>query len=205
MILGFMRRRSSQPKPMRSNDPGPKFSMRTSARSTIFLRIARPSGALRSSVIAFLLLFSIKKNQASSSVFSDTMRRPGSPPGGSILMTSAPSQPSIWAQLGPASYCVRSNTTVPSSALAMSALPISYVALRNAPARPARPSIVLSDDPLNADRAQRGRCLESSSPHHVDSNDNGLAHQPRGAAVHHHTQSVLRTAVRRPSDRVYRP
>src|SRR5438309_3719944 len=119
MILGFMRRRSSQPKPSRSNAPGPKFSIRTSARSTIRLRMARPSGALRSRVTAFLLPFSIRKNQASSSVFSDTMRRPGSPPGGSILMTSAPSQPSICAQLGPASYCVRSSTTIPSSALAM--------------------------------------------------------------------------------------
>src|SRR2546428_3830795 len=34
-------------------------------------------------------------------------------------MTSAPSHASIWAQLGPASYCVRSSTTIPSSALAI--------------------------------------------------------------------------------------
>src|SRR5512145_2600412 len=81
--------------------------------------MARPSGALRSSVTLFLLPFSIRKNQASRSGCSDSARRPGSPPGGSILMTSAPSHPNIWAQLGPASYCVRSSTTIPSSALAM--------------------------------------------------------------------------------------
>src|SRR5713101_6986922 len=93
--------------------------MRTSARSTIRVRSPRPSGALRSSVTLFLLPFSIRKNQASRSGRSDSARRPGSPPGGSILMTSAPSHASIWAQLGPASYCVRSSTTIPSSALAI--------------------------------------------------------------------------------------
>src|SRR5438093_6395221 len=94
--------------------------MRTSARSTIRVSSARPSGALRSSVTPFLLPFSSRKNQASMSGRSDSARRPASPPGGSILMTVAPSHPSIWAQLGPASYAVRSSTTIPSSALAIS-------------------------------------------------------------------------------------
>src|SRR2546427_4453376 len=93
--------------------------MRTSAPPAIRARMARPSAALRSSVTLFLLPFSSRKNQASRSGRSDSARRPGSPPGGSILMTSAPSHASIWAQLGPASYCVRSSTTIPSSALAI--------------------------------------------------------------------------------------
>src|SRR6266850_658533 len=118
MIRGFILRRFSYPNPSRSIEPGPKFSMRTSARSTIRVRSVRPSGFLRSSVTPFLLPLSNRKNQASMSGCSDSARRPASPPGGSILMTVAPSHPSIWAQLGPASYAVRSSTTIPSSALA---------------------------------------------------------------------------------------
>ncbi len=59
------------------------------------------------------------KNQASSPRLSESAVRPGSPVGGSILMTSAPSHASICVQLGPASYCVRSRTRIPSSALGM--------------------------------------------------------------------------------------
>src|SRR2546426_3854149 len=149
--------------------------MRTAARSTTRARMARPSAALRSSVTLFLLPFSSRKNQASRSGRSDSARRPGSPPGGSILMTSAPSHASIWAQLGPASYCVRSSTTIPSSALAMW-FPLQWGAstgppcpplLGDAPAQPGRPSISLRRPgastgpqcpPLLGDApAQRGR------------------------------------------------
>ena len=41
------------------------------------------------------------KNQASSPRLSESAVRPGSPVGGSILMTSAPSHASICVQLGP--------------------------------------------------------------------------------------------------------
>src|SRR6266545_967191 len=65
-------------------------------------------------------------------------------------MTSAPSHASIWAQLGPASYCVRSSTTIPSSALAISFFswgastgPPCPLSLGDAPAQPGRPSISL--------------------------------------------------------------
>src|SRR5438876_475836 len=122
MIRGLIRRSASYPKPRRSIAPGPKFSTTTSPRSTIRSKRARPRSAFRSSVTLRLLALSKRKNHASVSGRSESARRPGSPPGGSILMTSAPSHPSICAQLGPASYCVRSSTTIPSSALAMRSL-----------------------------------------------------------------------------------
>src|SRR5207244_3216963 len=62
------------------------------------------------------LEFSSMKNHESSPRLSDSAVRPCSPDGGSILMTSAPSHPSIWVELGPASYWVRSSTRIPSSA-----------------------------------------------------------------------------------------
>src|SRR5881396_2982237 len=120
MTRGLIRRSASYPKPRRSIAPGPKFSATTSARPTIRSKMARPRSVFRSSVTLFLLALRRRKNQASRSARSDSARRPGSPPGGSILMTSAPSQASISVQLGPASYCVRSNTTIPSSAFPMS-------------------------------------------------------------------------------------
>ncbi len=97
--------------------PGPMFSTRTSARLTISLNISQPCFDLRLSVTPFLHEFSSRKNHESSPRLSDSAVRPGSPAGDSILMTSAPSHPSICVQLGPASYCVRSRTRIPSSAL----------------------------------------------------------------------------------------
>src|SRR5437762_11354873 len=110
--------------------PGPKFSTTTSAVFTIASNIARPRGALRLSVTPFLFEFSSRKNQASSPFLSESARRPASPPGGSILMTSAPSHASICVLLGPASYCVRSSTRIPSSAFGMASSPSAALGRR---------------------------------------------------------------------------
>src|SRR5499426_3932126 len=104
-------------------EPGPRFSTTTSAVFAISSNIARPRGLLRFSVTAFLHEFNRRKNHASSPRLSESAVRPGSPVGGSILITSAPSHASIWVQLGPASYWVRSRTRIPSRALGMSLPP----------------------------------------------------------------------------------
>src|SRR4030095_8004624 len=98
------------------------FSTTTSLCLTRSSNIALPRGDFRLSVTPFLQEFSSMKNHASSPRLSDSAVRPGSPVGGSILMTSAPSQASICVLLGPASYWVRSRTRIPSSALGMSSL-----------------------------------------------------------------------------------
>src|SRR4029434_4204808 len=102
--------------------PGPRFSTTTSACFTRSWKSSRPRGDLRLSVTPFFPEFSRRKNQASSPRLSESAVRPGSPSGGSILMTSAPSHASIWVQEGPASYCVRSSTRIPSRALDMAGL-----------------------------------------------------------------------------------
>src|SRR5262249_8401783 len=71
--------------------------------------------------------FSRQKNTESMSGRSPMPRRAGSPPGGSILMTSAPSHARVSVQLGPASYWVRSRTRIPSSAFAIDSLLASVV------------------------------------------------------------------------------
>src|SRR5436190_1086951 len=110
--------------------PGPRFSTTTSAVFTMASNIARPRVASRFSVTPFLFEFSSRKNQASSPFLSESARRPASPPGGSILMTSAPSHASICVLLGPASYCVRSSTRIPSSAFGMASSPSAALGRR---------------------------------------------------------------------------
>src|SRR5262245_13023750 len=83
------------------------------------VKMALPRSDFRLSVRAFLLAFSRRKKYESRSARSERPRRAGSPVGGSILITSAPSHASISVQLGPASYWVRSSTLIPSSAFAM--------------------------------------------------------------------------------------
>src|SRR5712691_7083415 len=114
---GFSRESVSQPRPRRSRAPGPRFSTTTSAFLAISRKSARPRSDLRLRVTPFLFELRSRKNQASSPRLSESALRPGSPVGGSILMTSAPSHASIWVALGPASYCVRSRTRIPSRAL----------------------------------------------------------------------------------------
>src|SRR5688572_23511469 len=96
------------------------FSTRTSAVVTRRSNIARPRGDFRLSVTPFLPELSSRKNHASSPRWSESAVRPGSPAGGSILTTSAPSHASIWVHDGPASYCVRSSTRIPASAFMVS-------------------------------------------------------------------------------------
>src|SRR3989442_2112273 len=92
------------------------FSTTTSAPFTISSNIARPRGDFRFRVTPFLQEFSSRRKHASSSRLSESAVRPGSPAGGSFLITSAPSHASICVQAGPASYWVRSRTRIPLSA-----------------------------------------------------------------------------------------
>src|SRR5437870_9243417 len=85
--------------------------------------MSRPRSDLRLRVTPFLLEFSSRKNHASSPRLSESAVRPCSPEGGSILTTSAPSHASICVLLGPASYCVRSSTRIPSRAFCMASSP----------------------------------------------------------------------------------
>ena len=84
--------------------------------------MARPRACLRLRVTLFLFALRKRKPQLSTPGRSESARRLGSPPIGSTLMTSAPSQARVWVQEGPASYCVRSMIRMPSSAFAMALL-----------------------------------------------------------------------------------
>src|SRR5205823_10879310 len=117
---------ASQPSPSRSSEPGPRFSTTTSAVFAISRNISRPRSDLRLSVTPLLLEFRRRKNHESSPRLSERAVRPCSPTGVSILMTSAPSHPSICVQLGPASYWVRSSTRIPSSALLIDSPPMVH-------------------------------------------------------------------------------
>src|SRR5260370_24520620 len=86
--------------------------------------MGRRRSDLRLSVTPFLPEFSSRKNHASSPRLSESAVRPGSPVGGSILMTSAPSHASIWVADGPASYLVRSRTRIPACAWAIVGAPL---------------------------------------------------------------------------------
>src|SRR6266540_2907808 len=123
--------------------PGPRFSMTTSASRASRVNISRPLSLLRLRFTPFLFAFRSRKNHESLSGRSDRPRRAGSPVGGSILITSAPSQASSSVQLGPAAYCVRSRTRMPSSALSLWAKPLG--AIRGEPHR-LRPRLGIGDD-----------------------------------------------------------
>src|SRR4051794_24494854 len=98
--------------------PGPRFSATTSASLIRRRAISLPSAFFRSMTVLRLLLLSSRKKKLSTfglSLFHS--RRARSPPFGfSILITSAPSQASIWVQDGPAWSCVKSMTRMPSKA-----------------------------------------------------------------------------------------
>src|SRR5439155_20733503 len=113
----------------------PRFSTKTSAVLTSSANIFRPRSDFRLSVMLFLFMFRRQKNEESASGRSRAPpipRRAGSPEGGSILITSAPSHPSVSQQLGPASYCVRSSTRIPSSAFAILILRVVVPSSRRA-------------------------------------------------------------------------
>src|SRR5499426_1405805 len=144
--------------PRRSMTPGPMFSTTTSDCFTSSSNMARPRGDLRLRVTPFLQEFSRRKNHASSPRLSESAVRPGSPVGGSILITSAPSHASIWVQLGPASYWVRSRTRIPSRALGMSLPPRLRGVRREAHGLGAR--LVVGDHVDHGGLAGRGGALE---------------------------------------------
>src|SRR5262245_12951663 len=137
--------------------PGPRFSITTSAPLTSSVKISRPRGCFRLRVTAFLFAFRSTKKCESRSGRSESPRRAGSPVGGSILMTSAPSQASSSVQLGPASYCVRSRMRMPSSALGIDDGLLCRVR-REAHRRGAR--LEVGDDVDDRRLARRQRALE---------------------------------------------
>src|ERR1700738_3781936 len=98
--------------------PGPRFSATMSAFLIKRRAISLPSSLRRFTTVLRLLLLSRRKKKLSRfglSAFHS--RRARSPWGGrSILITSAPSQASIWVQEGPAWSCVKSMTRMPSRA-----------------------------------------------------------------------------------------
>src|SRR3984893_9573523 len=149
----------SQPSPRRSMAPGPMFSTSTSAVLTMSRNMARPRSDLRFRVTPFLPELSRRKNHASSPRLSESAVRPGSPVGGSILMTSAPSHASIWVADGPASYWVRSRTRIPASAWAMveASLPLRGV---GGEADGLRPRLGVGDDVDQRGLARGARELE---------------------------------------------
>src|SRR6185503_7172644 len=142
------------------------FSTTTSLTFTSSSSMALPRGDFRLSVTPFLQEFSSMKNQESSPRLSDSAMRPGSPAGGSILMTSAPSHASICVLLGPASYCVRSSTRMPSSALGMSgssAFPFVGGGPRYGPPHP--PLLGVTRRPLDARGSDRPRIRNTAGLH----------------------------------------
>src|SRR6266478_1907122 len=155
---GFSRCSVSHPSPSRSIAPGPMFSTSTSAPLIISRNMERPRSDLRLSVTPFLPEFS-SRNHASSPRLSESAVRPGSPVGGSILMTSAPSHASIWVADGPASYWVRSRTRIPASAWAMvgASLPLGGV---GGEADGLRPRLPVGDDVDHRRLARGERTLE---------------------------------------------
>src|SRR6185503_16959068 len=95
--------------------PVRKFSMSTSALAIIVLRMATPSGALRSRVMSRLLRLMTRKAADSPSLWGGQVRDSSPLPVSSILMTSAPRSDSSMPQKGPASTRERSSTRTPSS------------------------------------------------------------------------------------------
>src|SRR5262245_5678051 len=75
-----------------------------------------PPSRLRSSARLFLLRFNATKTALSRAQNGGPHARASSPrPGRSTFTTSAPISPSVCVQNGPATFCVRSATTIPSS------------------------------------------------------------------------------------------
>src|SRR5579875_604819 len=113
----------SQVNPMRSRAPGAKFSASTSALATSLVKTSLPPSVFRSRVRLRLLALSIVKYKLSTSGTSRSWTLVTSPrPGGSTLITSAPSQARNWVHTGPDWTWVRSTTVTPERALGPSAL-----------------------------------------------------------------------------------
>src|SRR3984893_15571027 len=111
--------------PSRSSAPGLKFSTSTSDLAISSLNSSLPLPVFKFSVRLRLLALNSRNKRLSLS-WSRMFRRAMSPPfGSSSLITSAPRNPSICAQAGPAWLWVMSITRMPDSALSMLVLPNS--------------------------------------------------------------------------------
>src|SRR5437773_2171617 len=118
--------------------PDLRLWTKTSARVTSLLRISRPPSLLRSSARLFLFRFNAMKTALSRPQKGGPHARASSPrPGRSTLTTSAPMSPSVWVQNGPATFWVRSTTTIPSSGRATDASVAAPVAAGESPSRSA--------------------------------------------------------------------
>src|SRR5437762_94466 len=94
--------------PRRFATPGRKPSTTTSARSTSFSTTALASAFLRSTAMLRLFRFSVSN-------CTGTYERPGSPRGGSTLITSAPRSARIDEAKGPGTNIEKSTNLTPSS------------------------------------------------------------------------------------------
>ncbi len=74
--------------------------------ATSFFKMVTPSARLRSSARLRLLRLTARKGADTPGAASRSIMRVVSPPGGSILMTSAPMSARSIAQKGPAITCV---------------------------------------------------------------------------------------------------
>src|ERR1051325_2407315 len=98
-----------------------------SADATSFSTRARSFGSERSALTLFLLRLNSGKKPAPDPISVRVL----SPPGGSILMTSAPRSPRIMPQVGPITMCENSITRMPDSGRpALFAADLRAVALR---------------------------------------------------------------------------
>ena len=102
--------------PSFSMTPARRLWTKTSARWMSRLRMSIPASRLRSTARLFLFRLNAKKMALSRAQNGGPQARASSPrPGRSTLMTSAPMSPSVCVQNGPATFWVRSTTTIPSS------------------------------------------------------------------------------------------
>src|SRR5215470_5740601 len=113
-MRGLTVRTRTYPRPSRSITPGLNCSTSTSARATSGARRSRSPLALRSSIRLVLPRLSAAKATLCPSTCGECVRII-SPPGGSILITSAPASASINVASGPGSSEVKSSTTMPAS------------------------------------------------------------------------------------------
>src|SRR5882672_2540784 len=113
---GLPAARPSYPRPHFSSVPGRKFSITTSASFAMRRTISWPSGRRRSAVTDFLLRF-WTYHHSDVPRWSFLHLRTGSPPGGSILITSAPKSAKNFPAKGPAMSCPSSTTFTPARGL----------------------------------------------------------------------------------------
>src|SRR3990172_8985778 len=116
MSAGFFASSAAAPRPSSSTCPGRRFCSSTSARSTMkSTRRARCAGSRSSHTTERLLRLIAWKVAAAPSRKGGPHLRASSPPGFSILTTSAPRSPSTSPAQGAATLWPSSTTTMPAS------------------------------------------------------------------------------------------